>query len=323
MSLRYLAGRAAGMLGTLLGVAVVVFVVLRALPGDTITAKLGTQAAELDADQRAALRHFYGLDASPVTQFLRWFGGLFRGDLGVSIDTGVPVTHLIGDALPVTLELAVLAMIIAVPVGVLAGMLAASRPGAARDLSVQGVGLLGLAVPEFVVATVTVAWLASAFAYTPSAGTFVSLGSSFGGNLRQMLYPALVLGVGLAATVMRTTRSAYLEAAGSDFVRTARGKGLAESRVRFRHILHNAGIPIVTMVGIQFGYLLGGTLVVEQVFALPGLGRLLLDGILHQDYAIVQGVTLLVAGTFVVVNFAVDIVYRLLDPRTRSEGRRA
>jgi peptide/nickel transport system permease protein len=125
------------------------------------------------------------------------------------------------------------------------------------------------------------------------------------------------LAVGLAANIMRTTRSAYLEAAGADFVRTARGKGLAGTRIRFRHILHNAGIPIVTMVGIQFGYLLGGTVIVEQIFALPGLGRLLLNGILQQDYAIVQGTTLLVATAFVLVNFAVDIAYRLLDPRTR------
>ncbi|MGA8112585.1 MAG: ABC transporter permease [Actinocatenispora sp.] len=323
MTVRYLLGRLLGMLGTLFGVAVVVFVVLRALPGDTITAKLGTQAATLTADQRRSLQHFYGLDASPVSQFGHWLWGVVRGDLGVSLDTGTPVSTLIVDALPVTVELAVLAMLIAVPVGVLAGMLAASRPGRVRDLSVQGVGLVGLALPEFVVASVLVAWLASAFSYFPSPGSYVSLGTSVGGNLRQMLYPALVLAIGLTATVMRTTRSAYLEASSADFVRTARGKGLTEPRVRFRHILHNAGIPIMTMVGIQFGYLLGGTLVVEQIFALPGLGRLLLGGILRQDYAIVQGVTLLVATTFVLVNLLVDVAYRLLDPRTRSEGRRA
>lgn len=320
MSARYLLGRLAGMAGTLAGVAVVVFVVLRALPGDAITAKLGTQSATLTGRQREALEHFYGLDRSPVAQFATWIGSVVRGDFGVSMDTGAPVSRLIADALPVTVELAVLAMLIAVPAGVLAGMVAASRPGAVRDVAVQGVGLFGLALPEFVVGSLLVAWLASAFAYFPSPGTFVSLGTSVGGNLRQMLYPALVLAVGLTATVMRTTRSAYLEASGADFVRTARGKGLAETRVRFRHILHNAGIPIVTMVGIQFGYLLGGTLVVEQIFALPGLGRLLLTGILHQDYPVVQGATLLIATAFVVVNFAVDVVYRILDPRTRTEG---
>lgn len=323
MSWRYLLGRLAGMVGTLLGVTVVVFVVLRALPGDTITAKLGTQAATLTPAQRHALEHFYGLDQSAPAQFLHWLWGLLGGNLGVSMDSGTPVSTLIGDALPVTVELAVLAMLIAVPAGVLLGMLAASRPGAARDLSVQGVGLVGLAVPEFVVASLLVAWLAAAFAYFPSPGSYISLATSVGGNLAQLLYPALVLAVGLTATVMRTTRSAYLEAAGADFVRTARGKGLTERRVRFRHVLHNAGIPIVTMVGIQFGYLLGGTLVVEQIFALPGLGRLLLTGILNQDYAIVQGTTLVIATAFVVVNFLVDVGYRLLDPRTRAEGSRA
>ncbi len=318
MSLRFLLGRLAGTVATLFGVAVVVFVVLRALPGDTITAKLGTESVVLDDAQRRALEHFYGLDASPVTQFFRWLGDLFRGDLGVSLDSGTPVASLIGDALPVTLELAVLAVLISTPVGVLLGMLAASRPGRPRDLSVQGFALLGLAVPEFVVASIVVAVLAAVFAYFPDPGEFVPLTESVAGNLRQLLYPALVLSLGLVANVMRTTRSAYLEAGQADFVRTARGKGVSERRIRFRHILHNAAIPIVTMVGIQFGYLLGGTLIVEQIFALPGLGRLLLQGVLQQDFAIVQGATLLIATAFVLVNLAVDLLYRLLDPRTRS-----
>jgi peptide/nickel transport system permease protein len=317
MSLRYLGGRLLGTAVTLLGVAVVVFVVLRALPGDTITAKLGTESATLDAGQLTALRHFYGLDKPLPVQFFSWLGGVLTGNMGVSLDTGTPVSTLVAGALPVTLELAVLAMLIATPIGVLAGMLAAGRPGGIRDLSVQSAGLVGLALPEFVLASLCVAVLAAVFAYFPDPGTYVPLTTSVSGNLSQLLYPALVLAVGLAANIMRTTRSAYLEAAGADFVRTARGKGLAGTRIRFRHILHNAGIPIVTMVGIQFGYLLGGTVIVEQIFALPGLGRLLLNGILQQDYAIVQGTTLLVATAFVLVNFAVDIAYRLLDPRTR------
>jgi peptide/nickel transport system permease protein len=321
MTLRYLGGRLLGTLVTLFGVAVVVFVVLRALPGDTITAKLGTEAASLDAGQVAALRHFYGLDQPLVAQFFSWLGGVVTGNFGLSLDTGMPVSTLVGDALPVTFELAVLAMLIATPVGVLAGMLAAGRPGGMRDLSVQGAGLVGLALPEFVLASLCVAILAAVFAYFPNPGTYIPLTSSVSGNLSQLLYPALVLSVGLAANIMRTTRSAYLEAAGTDFVRTARGKGLAGPRIRFWHVLPNAGIPIVTMVGIQFGYLLGGTVIVEQIFALPGLGRLLLNGILQQDYAIVQGTTLLIAFAFVLVNLVVDIAYRLIDPRTRLGAR--
>jgi peptide/nickel transport system permease protein len=317
------AGRAAlrvggGVAGTLLGVAVVVFVVLRALPGDAITARMGTEAAVLDPARRAALERFYGIDRPLVTQFFSWLYGVVRGDLGLSIDTGTPVRSLLASALPVTLELAVLTVLISTPAGVALGMLAASRPGRARDLTAQGVGLFGLAVPEFVVAALCVTVLASMFAYFPDPGTYVSPAESIGGNLAQMLYPSLVLSVGLTATIMRTTRSAYLEAAGADFVRTAYGKGLSPGRVRLRHILHNSAVPIVTMVGIQFGYLLGGTVIVEQIFALPGLGRLLLQGILRQDYAIAQGVTLLIATAFVLVNRLVDGVYRLLDPRVAA-----
>jgi peptide/nickel transport system permease protein len=313
---RRLAARLLGMVGTLFGVAVVVFIVLRALPGDTITARLGTEAAALDPGRRAALNRFYGLDQPLVNQFFRWLSGVVRGDLGVSLDTGTPVRSLVAAALPVTVELAVLTVLISTPVGVALGILAASRPGGARDLTAQSVGLFGLAVPEFVVASVCVMGLASVFAYFPDPGRYVSPAESLTGNLAQLLYPALVLSVGLTATLMRTTRSAYLEASQADYVRTARGKGLAPGRIRLRHVLRNAAVPIVTMVGIQFGYLLGGTVVVEQVFALPGLGRLLLQGILRQDYAVAQGVTLLVAVAFVLVNLIVDGIYRVLDPRT-------
>lgn len=316
--MRRACGRLAGMAGTLFGVAVVVFVVLRALPGDTITARLGTEAAVLDPARRAALERYYGLDRPLVAQFFSWLAGVLRGDLGISIGTGTQVRSLVATALPVTLELAVLAVLISTPAGVVLGMLAASRPGRARDLTVQGFGLFGLAIPEFVVASVCVTVLASVFAYFPDPGTYVPLTESPGGNLAQMLYPSLVLSVGLTANIMRTTRSAYLEVSRADFVRTARGKGLAPGRIRLRHILRNSAIPIATMVGIQFGYLLGGTVIVEQIFALPGLGRLLLQGILQQDYAVAQGVTLLVATTFVLVNVAVDAAYRLLDPRTAA-----
>jgi peptide/nickel transport system permease protein len=159
--------------------------------------------------------------------------------------------------------------------------------------------------------------LAAVFSYFPDPGSYVPLTESVSGNLSQMLYPALVLSVGLVATIMRTTRSAFLEAENTDFVRTARGKGLSPMRVRVRHVLHNASIPIVTIVGIQFGYLLGGTVIIEQIFALPGLGRLLLTGILKQDYAVVQSTVLFVAFAFVLVNLLVDLTYRGLDPRAR------
>ena len=317
MTWRYLSARLGGTVATLAGVTVIVFVVLRALPGDAVTARLGTQAGVLTGEQLAALERYYGVDQPVWQQFTSWLASLFTGNLGVSIDSGVPVLSLIVSALPVTLELAVLAILISTPVGVVLGMLAASRPGRARDVGVQTLGLVGLALPEFVVASVAVAVLAAVFSYFPDPGSYVSVTDSVSGNLSQMLYPALVLSVGLVATIMRTTRSAFLEAANTDFVRTARGKGLSPMRIRLRHVLHNASIPIVTIVGIQFGYLLGGTVIIEQIFALPGLGRLLLTGILKQDYAVVQSTVLLVAFAFVLVNLLVDLTYRGLDTRAR------
>lgn len=317
MTWRYLAARLAGTVGTLAGVALLVFVVLRALPGDAITAQLGTEAGVLTSEQLAALERYYGIDQPMWQQLTSWLSSVLTGNLGVSADSGVPVSELIVSALPVTLELAVLSILISTPVGIALGMVAASRPGRARDTGVQTLGLVGLAVPEFVIASVAVAALASAFSYFPDPGSYVPITESVVGNLSQMLYPSLVLSVGLVATIMRTTRSAYLEVQDTDFVRTARGKGLSPRRIRLRHVLHNASIPIVTIIGIQFGYLLGGTVIIEQIFALPGLGRLLLTGILEQDYAVVQSTVLFVAVAFVLVNLLVDITYRVLDPRAR------
>lgn len=317
MSARYVVERLFGTIVTLFGVAVVVFVVLRALPGDAVTANLGIEAGVLTPEQWSALERYYGVDQPIFQQFTSWMGSMLSGNLGVSVDSGKPVSELISSALPVTLELAVLATLISTPIGIALGMLAASRPGKARDLGAQTFGLVGLALPEFVVASVLVALLAAWFSYLPDPGIYVPVSESVSGNLSQMIYPAAVLSIGLAANVMRTTRSAYLELTKTDFVRTAHGKGLAPRRVALRHTLHNASIPIVTIVGIQFGYLLGGTVIIEQIFALPGLGRLLLTGIVQQDYAVVQSTTLLIAVAFVMVNLIVDLTYRLIDPRTR------
>jgi peptide/nickel transport system permease protein len=315
---RWGAVRLGGALITLAGVAVVVFVVLRLIPGDAITASLGIESGTLTQAQRAALEHYYGTDRSVPAQFVSWVGQLLHGNLGVSLTSGVPVSHLLGTALPVTLELAVLAAAIGTAVGVALGTLAGSRPGGLRDSVTQGVGLLGLAVPEFVLGIVLVSVLAAAFGYFPDTGTFVRLTSSPSQNLSQMLYPALVLAVGFAANVMRTTRSEFVETAGADFVRTARGKGLAPRRIRSAHVLHNAAIPIVTLTGVQFGYLLGGTVIIEQIFALPGLGRLLFTSITGRDYPVVQSCVLVIAVLFVLVNLLVDVLYHVIDPRTRA-----
>ena len=316
--LRWAAARFAGAVLTLFGVAVVVFLVLRVIPGNAITASLGIESGTLTQAQHAALEHYYGLDKPLLVQFFSWLGQVLSGNLGVSLISGKSAASLIGDALPVTIELAVLAAVIGTAVGVLLGMLAASGPGRLRDGTAQSAALVGLAIPEFVLGSVVVAALAQVFGYFPDTGTFVPLTASVSGNLSQMMYPALVLAVGFAANVMRTTRSAAVEVADADFIRTARGKGVGATRIRVRHILRNASVPIVTITGIQFGYLLGGTVIIEQIFALPGLGRLLFTSITNRDYPLVQSSVLVIAAGFVLVNLIVDLLYRVIDPRTRA-----
>ncbi|MGH8912884.1 MAG: ABC transporter permease [Acidimicrobiia bacterium] len=313
----YLLKRFAEAVLTLLGVAVLVFLVLRVLPGDEITARLGIEAGNLTPAQRASLETYYGLDRPPLVQFFSWLGSVLSGNFGISVTSGRPVAELIGNALPVTIELAILATIMGSLVGVAVGVMSASRPDGIRDMLGQGFGLVGLGIPNFVIASAIIAVLAARFGYFPAAASYVGFFENPLINIQQQLYPALTLGVALAAGVMRTTRSAYLEAGSQDFVRTARGKGLSARRVRWRHILHNSLIPIVTIVGIQFGYLLGGTIIVEEIFALPGMGRLVLTGIAQREYAVVQSTVLVVAAMVVVVNLAVDLIYARIDPRVR------
>jgi peptide/nickel transport system permease protein len=314
---RYLLRRSAEAVLTLLGVAVLVFLVLRVLPGDEITARLGIEAGNLTPLQRASLERYYGLDRPPLIQFFSWLGSVLTGNFGISVTSGRPVAELLGNALPVTIELAILASLMGSAVGVAIGVMSASRPNGLRDMVGQGFGLLGLGVPNFVIASAIIAVLAARFGYFPAAASYVDFFDNPLINLQQQLYPAITLGVALAAGVMRTTRSAYLEASSQDFVRTARGKGLSPRRVRWRHILHNSLIPIVTIVGIQFGYLLGGTIIVEEIFALPGMGRLVLTGIAQREYAVVQSTVLVIAAMVVLVNLVVDLIYARIDPRVR------
>lgn len=317
MTGRYVLRRIGEAIGTLFGVSVIVFLLLRVLPGDEITARFGIESAALTETQREALESYYGLDEPLLQQFLGWLGSVLTGNFGVSITTGGPVSERLANALPVTIELALVAVLIAMVVGVAVGVFAASKPDSWRDTTGQAFGLLGLAIPNFVLGTAIIAVLSSMFGYFPSAASYVGFFEDPWVNLQQQIYPAIALGLLVAATVMRTTRSAFLETANQDFVRTARGKGLTERRVRWRHILRNSAIPIVTITGIQFGYLLGGTVIIEQIFALPGLGRLILTGIQQREFAVVQSGVLVVAAMFVLVNLAVDLLYARIDPRVK------
>jgi peptide/nickel transport system permease protein len=304
---------------TLLGVSILVFVVLRVVPGNQIDAAFGTEAGALTPAQHAALAHYYGIDRSLVSQYFSWIGSVLTGNLGLALNTHLSVTSMTGSALPVTIELAVLATVFGTLAGVLLGLLAASRPNGVRDTVGQSVGLLALSVPSFVLGTAIVTVVAAKFNYFPNGGEYRAPWHDLSENLQQMLFPALVLGIAVAAPDMRTTRSAMIEIASRDFVRTAYGKGLSPARVLVRHVLGNASIPIVTMVGIQFGYLLGGAVIVEQIFALPGIGRQVYQAIQDREYAVVQSTVLVIAGAFVLVNLATDLVYRWIDPRVREQ----
>lgn len=310
--------RAASAFATLMGVAVLVFIMLRAIPGDQISAGLGTEAAALTPLQREALERYYGLDQPLAVQFFSWLGSIATGNLGFSSRAQESVLDLTIRALPVTLELAVLSIALALAMGVPLGMLSASKPDSARDGFGQLVGLAGLSVPAFLLATLLMTVLASSFGYNPNGERFAHLLDDPWLNVQQMLLPALVLGFGIAAPIMRTTRTAVLEIRSDDFIRTARAKGVPPRRLQVRHVLGNALIPIVTMTGLQFGYLLGGAVVVEQIFSVPGIGRQVLVGIQQKEYALVQSTVLVIAFAFVIVNLLTDALYRVIDPRVRA-----
>jgi peptide/nickel transport system permease protein len=313
-----IARRVVSTLITLLGVAIVVFVILRILPGDAIEASLGVSAGLLTPAQHAALVSFYGIGQSPAHEFFSWLGATLSGNLGVSLAAQEPVSTLLGQAAPVTLELAVMSLVLGLLIGVGFGMIGALRPGKLGDDVGQGVAVVGLGVPSFVLGTALVTFLSSRFHYFPSSQEYAGLTSDPWLNFQQIFFPSLVLSVGIGAAIMRTTRAAVLEVSNQSFVRTARGKGIRSRAVTWRHLFLNALVPIVTMSGIQLGYLLGGTVIVEQIFVLPGLGRLLVTSINNRDFPVVQSITMIFATGFVLVNLLVDIACALIDPRSRN-----
>ncbi len=312
---RYLGQRAVAFIPTLLGVSLLIFSAIRLIPGNAITAMLGTEAGMLTAAQRSALEAYFGLDKPPVVQYFSWLGGALRGDLGISVRFGQPVLDVIVSRFPVTLQLAIMALIIALLIGLPLGMFSAVSRNWFVDLFARLFALLGLAMPNFLLGSLIIFVLSVYFHYLPNSGDYVSLWENPGRNLQQMIFPAITLGFAFSASVMRTTRSAMLEVLGQDYMRTARSKGLAEQIVVRRHALRNALIPVVTITGVELGYLLGGTVIVEEIFALPGIGRLVFNAISQRDYALVQGIALFVALNFVVVNLAVDVIYTAIDPR--------
>jgi peptide/nickel transport system permease protein len=301
---------------TLLGVSVVTFLFVRLIPGDAITARLGTSTV-LSAEQLSRMRAFFGLDQPLHLQYLAWLGSILHGDAGYSVRSGQPVTAEIAGRLPVTIELALAAAIVALALGIPLGLVSALRPSSPMDLLARGFGLLGLALPNFWLGTLLILFFARYLHWMPNTGGYVDLLADPAANLRFLMFPALTLGLGMAAVVMRTSRSAMLDVLSADYIRTAHAKGLPQRAVVQRHALKNGMIVVITILGIQVGYLLGGAVVVEEVFSLPGLGRLLLNAINQRDYAVVQGGVLVIATLFVATNTVVDVLYGFIDPRIR------
>jgi peptide/nickel transport system permease protein len=312
---RYVARRLAALAATLVFVSVLVFVVVRVLPGDPAAIIMGTEGSP---EALARLRTAMGLDRPLPAQYAEWLGAAVRGDLGRSIQYDVPVGQLIVSRLPVTLPLTLLAAAFMVLGALPLGLYAATRHRRAGDYAAMIVSQVGISVPQFwsgllliLVFSVRLGWVRS--------GGFDGWAAGVGPALRSLLLPAVALGVFQAAVLVRATRSAVLDVLGEDYVRTARAKGLSEPRVLARHALRNALVPIVTVAGLQLGQLMAGSIVLESVFALPGLGRLALGAITARDLPVVQGVALFVASVIVLINFAVDVAYGLLDPRIRYE----
>lgn len=303
---------------TLFGVSIVIFVILRLLPGNAITASMGASAGMLSHAQIVQLDHFYGIGKPLITQYTSWLGATLTGNLGVSLSSQKPVASLIGQAAPVTLELGIMALVLGLILGVCFGVIGARRPGRAGDVTGQGLALIGLGVPSFVLGAGLVTFMSSTFNYFPSSENYAGLFGNTWLNLQQIFFPALVLSLGIAAAIMRTTRAAVLEVSTQNFVRTARGKGISERAVTWRHLFLNALVPIVTMSGIQLGYLLGGTVIIETIFVLPGLGRTLVTAIDNRDFPVVQSITMLFAASFVIINMLTDVACALIDPRTKD-----
>ena len=299
---------------TLLAAALVIFVVLEVLPGDPAAVTLGLNAAP---EALAALRTEMGLDKPAVLRFFIWLGGLVTGDLGQSYTYRVPVLQLITERMAVTLPLALMAIALATAIGIPLGMLAASRHGRLADAGVMVFAQAGLAIPNFWFGLLLVLVFAVGLGWLP-AGGFPGWQAGLGVSLKALLMPALALALPQAAIIARVTRSSMLDTLQEDFVRTARAKGLSEGMTMRRHALRNALIPVVTILGLQFSVLIAGAIIIENVFALPGLGRLVFQAIAQHDLIVVKDLVMLFAGLAILINFAVELLYGLIDPRLRQ-----
>ena len=298
----------------LLGMSVLVFGLMRLVPGDPAVVVLGYKATP---EGVRALREAFHLDEPLPQQYLRWLAALVRGDFGVDFRQNEPIGRMILDRLPVTLELTALAALCTTLIGVPLGLLAGGHRGGGADRAAQAVGLIGVSIPDFWLGIMLILGLSLGLGLLPSGG-WVPFVESPLENLVHLTLPALTLAVSRAAVLGRLTRAAVLDTMHRSFVHYARAKGLGERAILFRHVLPNAAIPILTVLGLQVGYMLGGAIVVEMIFTLPGLGRLTLDAVLERNYPVVQSAVLVIGAMFMLVNLVTDLLYGALDPRTRQ-----
>jgi peptide/nickel transport system permease protein len=308
---------------TVLMITLVVFVMMRSVPGDPVVALLGDAYTEEDA---VTIREAYGLDKPVLVQYVIWLGKLVRGDWGASILSGRPVLQDVLVRLPVTLELILLSMAIALAIAIPAALIGALRQNTWADYTATSIAMVGVSIPEFFIGVLLLLVFSfglngflpsSGWVYLPGTCPMMVCGVSLWGNVQHVLMPAVALGVGRAAILTRLLRASMLEVVRTEYVTTARAKGLSERPVILKHALKNALIPTVTVMGLQVGFLIGGAIVVETLFAMPGLGTFGIDAIIARDYQQVQGFALITAFAFVVINLLVDLTYTFLDPRIR------
>jgi len=299
---------------TILLISVFVFSLQKLLPGDPLLVLAGE---DRDPEVLEFLREKYGLNDPIIVQYFKWLGNALQGDLGISLRTQQPVTELIAEKLPVTLQLAIMSLIFAILIGIPAGIISAYRKGTLTDYIANIAALSGLSIPNFWLGIMLIMLVSVKWQLLPASG-YVPPGEDLWQSIRTMLMPAFVLGTGIAATLMRHTRSAMLGVLTSDYVRTARAKGLSERRVVLKHAFRNALTPIVTLTALLFGELVAGAVLTEQIFTIPGFGKLVVDAVFNRDYAVVQGIVLVTAVGFIVMNLIADMAYFLLNPRLRT-----
>ena len=301
-------------LPTIILISIFVFALQKLLPGDPLLVLAGE---ERDPEVMEFLREKYRLNDPVIVQYFAWVGNALQGDLGVSLRTNQPVTELMAQKLPVTIQLAVMSMLFALLIGIPAGILSAVKKGTITDYIANIIALSGLSIPNFWLGIMLILLVSVKWQLLPASG-YVPLGEDFWQSIRTMLMPAFVLGTALAATLMRHTRSSMLSVLSADYVRTARAKGLPERTVVLKHSFRNALTPIVTLTALLFGELVAGAVLTEQIFTIPGFGKLVVDAVFNRDYAVVQGIVLVTAVGFIVMNLIADMLYFVLNPRLRG-----